>query len=317
MPIPTRQAASLRVAALTGVTMVAFAANSLLCRSALAVEKLDPWSFTSLRILAGAAVLLLLTRVGASAPEVLDVETRSAGVETGRPGPSSAVANERGSLRGAGALLVYAVAFSVAYRTLDAGAGALILFGTVQLSMLAAAWIEGERPTPRVVLGFTMAVSGMVTLLWPAATAPDPMGAALMAVAGVGWGGYSLLGRGLTRPLRATAGNFLRAVPWVMVCWAVALGLGAASTPGTWTPRSVWLALASGGLASGLGYALWYRTLREISTTSAAIAQLSVPGIAMLGGVWLLGEPLSMQATLATLVTLSGIGLATARSTSA
>ena len=313
MPIPTRQAASLRVAALTGVTMVAFAANSLLCRGALAVEELDPWSFTGLRILAGAAVLLLLTRGGAGASGGVDVETRSSGASPNDVTPPRAIDSQRGNLRGAAALLVYAVGFSVAYRTLDAGAGALILFGTVQLSMLAAAWIEGERPTPRVLVGLTLAIAGMVTLLWPAANAPDPVGAALMAVAGVGWGGYSLLGRGLARPLHAAAGTFSRAAPWAMMCWAIALGVGLASTPDTWTPRAVLLALTSGGLASGLGYALWYRTLRELTTTSAAVAQLSVPGIAMLGGVWLLGEPLSIQSVLATLVTLSGIGLATTR----
>ena len=289
MPIPTRKAGSLRVAALTGVTMVAFAANSLLCRGALAVEELDPWSFTGLRILAGAAVLLLLTRGGAGASGGVDVETRSSGASPNDVTPPRAIDSQRGNLRGAAALLVYAVGFSVAYRTLDAGAGALILFGTVQLSMLAAAWIEGERPTPRVLVGLTLAIAGMVTLLWPAANAPDPVGAALMAVAGVGWGGYSLLGRGLARPLHAAAGTSARG-PWAMMCWAIALGVGLASTPDTRTPRAVLPRPHERRSRVRAGLRPRYRTLRELTTTSAAVAQLSVPGIAMLGGVWLLGS---------------------------
>jgi drug/metabolite transporter (DMT)-like permease len=208
-------------------------------------------------------------------------------------------------------LLIYALAFAVAYRTLDAGTGALILFACVQLTMLASAWRNGERLHRRARIGFVFAAGGLVCLLWPNSAAPDPLGAVLMAAAGASWGAYSLLGRGATAPLLVTAGNFWRAAPIALALWTLALWTEYARPPGAWTSTGLGLALASGGLASGLGYAIWYRTLRHLRVSAAAIAQLSVPAIAMLGGVWLLDETMTSRAVASAVVTLSGIALAT------
>jgi drug/metabolite transporter (DMT)-like permease len=271
---------------LTTLTMVAFAANSVLCRGALAVESMGAASFTALRVSSGALVLSLVVALGARE------ESES-----------------KASWRGAIALLVYALAFSVAYRSLPAGAGALVLFAAVQLTMWGASIYEGERPSPRAWVGGLLAFGGLVALLWPGRQAPDLGGALLMSVAGIAWGAYSLLGRGGANPLSTTRGNFLRAAPVALVFWGASLGFEAGESPATWTARGVALALASGALASGLGYALWYRVLEELETLTAAVAQLSVPVIAALGGVLLLDESLTPRMIMASLVTLAGIGL--------
>lgn len=278
----------MKIFLLTAVTMIAFAANSLLARGALVSGGIDPYTFTSLRIGAGAVVLGLL------------VALRSRNV----------VAAERpdiGSIAlSAAALLGYALAFSLAYRTLDAGTGALILFGGVQLTMITGGLLGGERPTPRKWVGMAIAAAGVVYLFLPGATAPEPVGAALMGVSGVSWGIYSLRGRGSANPLVATARNFRFALPMALVAGLLGWGTYAIG------PLGAVLALASGGLASGLGYALWYRTLRDLTATTAAIVQLSVPCIAALGGVLLLSEPITIRLVFAAAAVLGGIGLAVA-----
>ena len=266
--------------------MVAFAGNSLLCRGALAVEGLDAASFTALRLVSGAAVLFALARIRGA----------------------DNVAH--GSWRGALALLGYALAFSVAYRTLDAGSGALILFASVQLTMMGVALARGERPRPVEWLGYLLAAGGLVGLLWPHASAPDLLGAAGMAIAGVCWGVYTLLGRHAAQPLFATAGNFVRAAPLALAAWLLALASNLAAAPSGWTGSGVALALASGVLASALGYAVWYRALRDLRISTAAVAQLSVPVIAMVGGVLLLREPLTLKGTVCGALTLAGIAVA-------
>ena len=271
---------------LCALTMVAFAANSVLCRGALAVESMGAASFTAWRVASGALVLSLVLSL---APK--------------REGGSKA------SWRGVFALLVYAFAFSVAYRSLPAGAGALILFAAVQLTMWGASIYEGARPSARAWVGGLLAFGGLAALLWPGRQAPDLVGALLMSAAGVAWGVYSLLGRGGSHPLGTTQGNFVRAAPVALAVWAISLALGHADAPSSWTARGLGLALASGALASGLGYALWYRVLKDLETLTAAVAQLSVPVIAALGGVLLLGEALTMRMVAASLVTLTGIGL--------
>jgi drug/metabolite transporter (DMT)-like permease len=267
--------------------MVAFAGNSLLCRDALSTEGMDAASFTTLRLTAGAAVLYTLARA--------------------RGAPLRA----HGSWRGTCFLLLYALAFAVAYRTLQAGTGALILFASVQLTMMGVAWRSGERLRRRARFGFLFAAGGLVCLLWPDATAPDLLGALLMGVAGASWGAYSLLGRSAETPLLVTAGNFCRATPIAGALWALALLTERAQSPDEWSATAMGLALASGGVTSGLGYALWYRALRDLQVSTAAIAQLSVPAIAMLGGVVLLEEPFSARTMASAVLTLSGIALAT------
>lgn len=270
----------IRTLALTALAMLAFAANSLLCRAALGEDAVDAASFTALRVVAGALTLSLIVL-----PRWL------------RGGPG------RGDWRMAAMLLLYMVAFSFAYRSLTAGTGALLLFGAVQLTMFSVALHAGERFTLLAWCGLALAVGGLVYLLLPGVQAPDPVDAGLMVAAGVGWGIYSLLGRGAADPLQATAWNFILCVPAVLMVVAVAPG------PAHITPRGAALAIASGALASGLGYVTWYAALRGLAAARAATVQLSVPVIASLGGVMLLGEPLGFRLLIASAATLGGIAL--------
>ncbi|WP_245239114.1 DMT family transporter, partial [Methylobacterium platani] len=246
---------AMRIAGLTALALLAFAGNSLLCRLALAHQLIDPGRFTVIRLVSGAAALWL----------VLRLERR--GTPVG------------GSWGGALALCVYAGAFSFAYVTLPAGAGALLLFGAVQVTMVAAALVRGERPTGPQALGFVLALGGLAALLGPGASAPSVEGSGLMIAAGVAWGAYSLLGRGARDPLAATAGNFLRAAP------VAALALGPAIVTGpTIDLLGVAYAALSGILASGLGYAVWYAALRGLSPVQGASVQLGVPVVTAVAG---------------------------------
>jgi drug/metabolite transporter (DMT)-like permease len=271
------------VALLTALTLVAFAANSVLCRMALGAELIDPVSFTTLRLVAGAVVLLPLSRLSGEAP----ADLRAAG-----SWPSGL------------ALFGYAIAFSLAYVSLDAGTGALILFGAVQATMIGAGLAAGERPRPAEWLGLMVAMAGLVYLVSPGLAAPDPLGALLMAIAGVAWGVYSLRGKRVAAPVFATMGNFVRTVPLTLAASLVALSMARAES------RGVGLALASGALTSGLGYVLWYRALRGLTATRAAIVQLLVPVIAALGGVALLAERLTLRLVLASILILGGVAAA-------
>lgn len=273
-------------ALLTALAMVAFAANSLLCRAALGDGAIDAASFTALRVGSGALFLMLLLRW----PR--------------RHRPS-------GSLPMALGLFVYMLGFSFAYRALDAATGALLLFGAVQLTMLGWALARGERFGPRRGAGFLIAFGGLVYLLLPGVSAPDPLGAGLMVTAGIGWGAYSLLGRGSRNPLADTAGNFFLALPLALLLLPITpIATGEALHASV---SGVALAVASGALASGLGYALWYAALARLDAGRAATVQLSVPVLAAAGGVLLLGEPLSPRLLVAGAVTLGGIWLALAR----
>jgi drug/metabolite transporter (DMT)-like permease len=270
-----------RTAALTALALVAFAGNSILCRTALGAHLIDPAGFTAVRLAAGAATLWLV------------IAMRSGGVPR--------LAGRWGS---ATALFLYAAAFSLAYITLSAGTGALILFGAVQLTMILAGLRAGERPRPAEWMGLALAVTGLVVLVRPGLTAPSPRGSALMAGAGVAWGIYSLMGRGSTEPLRNTAGNFVRALPMAALMLLIVRG------GGSWEPRGVLLASASGALASGLGYAIWYAALPALSATRAALVQLLVPVLAAAGGVVVLGEAVPLRLPVAAALVLGGVALA-------
>lgn len=263
--------------------MLAFAANSLLCRLALKQTGIDPASFTLVRIASGALALWLIVRV-----------------RDGRP----AVA---GSWPSALALFAYAATFSFAYVSLTAGTGSLLLFGAVQITMIGVGMYRGERLRPRQTAGLACALAGLVGLLLPGLSAPPWQGSLLMLAAGAAWGVYSLRARGSGDPLQATAGNFLRAV-------AFAAALGLVMSP--WRAldaAGVGWAVASGALASGVGYAIWYTALSALNVTSAASVQLSVPVIAALGGIVLLGEPLTWRLVIASSAILGGIALVIAR----
>lgn len=266
-----------------GVTMLAFAANSVLNRMALITWDTGPASFAALRLASGAVVLGLLV-------------LRARG---GR-------ARLAGSLRwrNAAALAVYVLGFSFAYVSLDAGLGALILFGGVQITMFAGGlWLEEAVP-PRRWIGAALAFAGLAWLLWPAGgAAPSPAGAALMAFAAVGWGLFSLMGRGGTDPLAVTAGSFVLALPAGLAVLALT-GLDGITPPGAL------LAVLSGGVTSGLGYALWYRLLPSLPSSAAAVLQLTVPIIAMAGGMLFLGEVLTLRFAIAAALVLGGVGIA-------
>jgi drug/metabolite transporter (DMT)-like permease len=269
----------IRVFVLTLVAMLAFAGNSLLCRQALRHTAIDPASFTLVRIASGALILWLLTSLG-----------------RGRARP-------QGDWGSALALIVYAGAFSFAYVGLTAGTGALLLFGAVQVTMIGAAYWRGERLRGVQSAGLLLAIGGVVGLLAPGLSAPPLRGALLMLGAGVAWGIYSLRGRRAGDPLAATAGNFLRAIVPAGV-------LSLAMLPHASLDRSgVICAVASGALASGVGYAIWYAALPQLRLASASVAQLSVPMIAALAAVTLLGEALTTRLEITALAILGGIAL--------
>jgi drug/metabolite transporter (DMT)-like permease len=271
------------VGILTVFVLLAFAANTLLCRIALGRELIDPVSFTTLRLLSAAIVLVPMARLAAGS----------------RPAPARA-----GSWLSALALFAYAIPFSLAYLSLDTGMGALILFGFVQATMIGFGLLSGERPRPLEWLGLATALGGLVYLVSPGLTAPDPLGALLMSTAGIAWGVYSLRGRSVTAPVASTAGNFARTVPMAAIASALALSFVHAE------PTGIVLALVSGTLTSGLGYVLWYRVLRGLTSTRAAIVQLPVPVIAALGGVVCLAEQLSLRLVVASALILGGVAMA-------
>jgi len=271
-----------RIALLTVVAMLAFAGNSLLCRLALKGTQIDAASFTLVRIASAALVLgvILLARGG------------------DRPS-----ARRAGSWRSALALIVYAIAFSFAYVRLAAGAGALLLFGAVQATMIGYGIATGERLAVVQWLGLLLALAGLVWLALPGLAAPEPLSSALMIVAGVGWGVYSLRGRGQTDPVAATAGNFLRALPFAVAVSALAF------TTARFDRAGVVYAAASGALTSGLGYVVWYAALKGLKPAVAATVQLSVPVITAAGGVLLLGEALTARLAASSVAILGGIAL--------
>ncbi|MCC7051961.1 MAG: DMT family transporter [Gemmatimonadaceae bacterium] len=264
-------------AVLTTVALVAFAGNSLLCRLALARTPIDAASFTAIRLTAGAATLFLVLR------------TR----RTER--------TPRGSWRSAMALFAYAAGFSFAYLHLTAGTGALLLFGAVQATMISVGLARGERLALPQAAGLLVACAGLVALVLPGLSAPPLGAAALMTCAGIAWGIYSLRAKDAGDATSATAGNFLRAVPMAALLLLVSGG------PRTVDAAGVLYAVASGALASGLGYAIWYAALRSLRATTAATVQLSVPVIASAGGVMLLQEPVTLRLVLCGAAILGGV----------
>jgi drug/metabolite transporter (DMT)-like permease len=261
--------------------MIAFASNSLLNRLALGQKAIDPTSYTTIRLVSGAIMLFLIA----------SLQRKNGG------------AILRGSWISAALLFLYAITFSFAYLSLSAGTGALILFGSVQLTMILVALQRGERPQVMEWIGLWLALGGLVYLVFPGLAAPSWLGSTLMMVAGIAWGFYSIRGRGSQNPLADTAGNFVYAVPMILMLRLVLLGDIQFSTNG------VMLAALSGALASGVGYVIWYAALRRLTTTRAAIVQLSVPVIAAWSGVVLLAETLSLRLIFAGILILSGIGL--------
>ncbi|MGL4320824.1 MAG: DMT family transporter [Paracoccaceae bacterium] len=270
----------MRLILLTTLAMCAFAANSVLNRMAVADGEMDPMTFALIRLVAGAVVLGLLValRRGAFWP------------------------GWNGRVPGVGGLLVYLAGFSLAYTGLDAGTGALILFGCVQITMFAGALAAGDAVPAQRWAGAGLAFAGLVVLLTPVGVGVSVVHGALMAMAGAGWGIYSLAGRGVRDPLAATAANFVLAVPVALLAlpWvplqAQAAGVG--------------LAIVSGAVRSGLGYALWYALVPQLGAARAAVAQLTVPVIAAAAGLVLLAEPVGWRFAMAAVMVLTGVLLA-------
>jgi drug/metabolite transporter (DMT)-like permease len=274
-----------RLLLLTAAALIGFSANSLLTRAAITGGHLDPWTFMGVRLVTGAVALWLLLHVRASR----------------RP----AMVRERGSWAMGAWLAGYAVLFTVAYTRIDAGPGALLLFGAVQLTMFFAAMARGERLAPLQWFGVGLAVTGLLVLTVPGLSAPDPIGAALMAGAGVCWGAYSLAGTRACDPLAVTADNFVRAAAGVAVV-ALAMRPG-----GPFTPTGVLLASLSGAVASGLAYAAWYAVLPALPAWRAATIQLAVPVLTAVAAALILTEPITPRLTTAMLLVVAGIWCAT------
>jgi drug/metabolite transporter (DMT)-like permease len=269
-------------ATLTVLALIAFAANSVFCRLALAEPIIDPASYTAARLITGAVALWII------------VVLRRNG-SFGKSG---------GSWISAATLFLYAVTFSFAYISLSAGTGALILFAAVQITMIAVGLYTGERPRILEWFGLLIAIAGLIYLVSPGVTAPSTGGSVLMATAGIAWGVYSLKGRYASNPVLITTDNFLRTVPLaiaVALLWSPVL---------TMTFRGLLWAALSGSITSGVGYVLWYAALPRLTATRAATVQLTVPVLAAIGGVTVLSEAVSLRLVISAVVILGGVGLA-------
>ena len=272
---------TLHLLMLTALALTAFAANSILARLALTETGIDPVSFTTLRIVSGAVILWLMV--------------------CWRPGTTQANSSWLPAL----ALLAYALAFSLAYLSLTAATGALVLFGSVQITMIGWVITRGESLSSRQWAGFLLAAGGLVWLLLPGLAAPPLGGAALMMAAGVAWGIYTLMAKGTGDAVQTTATNFIRASLPALAVSAIFINWARIDLPGAL------LAVASGALASGLGYVIWYAALKHLQTSTAAVSQLTVPVITGILGIVLLAEPLTPRLILSGLAILTGIALVT------
>ena len=268
-----------KIIILTALALIAFAANSVLCRLALGDEAIDASSFTVIRLLSGAVVLLVILSA------------------TGKP----AEAPTKGSWAASLMLFIYAVTFSYAYISLDTGTGALILFGAVQITMILLSLLSGTRLHVTEWTGVAISFVGFMYLILPSVTTPSVSGFLLMTVAGIAWGIYTLKGRKSKSPLSDTTYNFIRTLPFVALLALATLGNLQYSAEG------ILLALISGGITSGIGYAIWYIALAGLSATQAAVVQLTVPVIAALGGLVFASEAITFRFTLSAVMVLGGV----------
>ncbi|MEM9571445.1 MAG: DMT family transporter [Pseudomonadota bacterium] len=271
----------LRLFLITSLTMVAFAANSVLGRLGLIETDIGAGSFAVIRLISGAIMLIGIC----------------------------AVQSKRisGSFSGGVSLLIYAACFSYAYIALPAGMGAIILFAMVQITMLGWGLAQGETLSGLQWAGFAAAVAALIWLVSPSLEAPPMWAAFAMAVAGIGWGAYSLLGRGESNPTSMTTGNFIWASGMAVPVFGISLLVQSEPVPPV---DGILLAIASGAITSGLGYVIWYQALKSLTATRAGIAQLSVPAIAAIGGVVFLAEPITVRFALASSAILGGVAIA-------
>lgn len=290
----------MRVILYTTFALTAFAFNSILCRLALRGDEADAAGFTVVRLVSGAITLLVISCVS----------TAYSSERGSSPQPDESSTSYRswyrhGAFRGnwlsAFFLFAYAICFSFAYLGLTTATGALILFGCVQMTMIAVSITKGERPTMLEWFGLAVAFAGLVYLVFPGLSSPPPLNAGLMAAAGIAWGFYTLRGKGSSDPLGDTTGNFLRSIPMMIVAAIPFVAQIHLST------RGIFLAVLSGAIASGIGYSVWYAALKHHTPTRAAVLQLSVPVIAAAGGIVFLAETASLRLLIAGALILGGI----------
>jgi len=278
------------------LTLAAFAANSLLCRQALNSGSIGPVEFTTIRL--GSGIIALLPVIFLSHRKIGAGEWHDL---------SFAFSNIKSSL----ALFSYALFFSLAYIQLDAGIGALILFASVQITMIGISLTQGNKITALEWMGIFISFMGLIYLLLPGLTAPPPLGTFMMILSGISWGVYSLLGRNQARPIFATARNFLFCLPGVLILAAYVLADIIRNGNHRIETEGIILAVISGAFTSGMGYVLWYLTVRRISTTLASVSQLAVPIFTAVGGVLLLGEILTLRLIFASIMIIGGIAIST------
>jgi len=278
---------SIKTAFMSALALIAFAGNSVLCRLALSDGAIHPASFTSVRLASGALTLFLLVWLS-SLGNVQERQTLKVGTRVQ-------------AWRAPVALFAYAALFSFAYISLDTGVGALILFGSVQITMVLFSLFQGSRLRPAEWLGLLIACSGLVYLVFPELSEPSLVGFVMMSLAGVAWGAYTIFGKGSTNPLRDTSSNFIKSIPFALLM-ILPFYNNLSATPEAWL-----LAICSGAITSGVGYAIWYSALRNLTTSQAGVMQLLVPIIAAIGGVVLANETLSIRLVVSSTLTLGGI----------
>jgi drug/metabolite transporter (DMT)-like permease len=271
----------IRTPTYTGLALIAFASNSIICRLALADFSIDPASFSAIRLVSGALILALINSSF---------------------NKSEKVSLNSGNWFSGAMLFLYAITFSFAYLSLNTNTGALILFGSVQITMILVGLILGERPSLLEWAGVIFALFGLIYLMIPGWESPSLVGGILMTVAGVSWGIYSLYGHRYSNPIKVTGGNFTRSVPLVLL--VILMRLSHLHT----TTLGVFLAVISGVFTSGLGYVIWYTALRDLSVTRAATVQLLVPIIAAIGGIFFLSESISLRLIISAIMILGGVG---------
>ncbi|KAA8679625.1 DMT family transporter [Vibrio gigantis] len=288
---------------ITFITLVAFAANSVLCRWALMDQTIDPLSFSIVRIISGAVTLLILLTLSSNAKRKHEKAVDNASMYT--------KVRSQCDLTAIAALLVYMFGFSFAYLTLGAGLGALVLFVAVQFTMIAAHLFAGNRMSSLEWVGCLLSVAGLVYLLMPteSTSSPDITSIILMALAGIGWGIYTLAGKKSKNALQSTTANFSFGSLAILVLVSLLAVITSVASQISITEQGLIYAVLSGSVASGVGYSLWYYVVKKLNTVVASIAQLSVPVIATLGGVVLLSEPVTMQFLISSTVILLGISL--------
>lgn len=289
-----------RTVLFTAFALIAFAANSVFNRLALGSNAIDASSYVSIRLLSGAAALWLLNSLSKSHFNIVQ-----------RP----LLTHLKPRFLPAFYLFAYGITFSFAYRSLNSGMGAFILFGTVQTTMLSMAVLKGDRPHMSEWLGLVVALGGLVYLVFPGLSAPDPLGAVLMVIAGIAWAFYTLRGRGVKDPLETTALNFICTIPLVLVVFMLMMSKMHFSTveplaKSRYIGEGVVYACLSGAVTSGMGYAIWYTALRGLTTTQAALLQLLVPILTALGGVVFLSENITMRLVGAGALIILGVALA-------